>query len=93
MGDRVIRIQRVPENKVKALEVIADRNGYQNTQEMLRDLIDKLIVDDAIKLSHLDELLLSRTKQEANIMQAVNQVSKDASEIKELLILNSEEEI
>ncbi|QIL50614.1 hypothetical protein G7084_04385 [Weissella coleopterorum] len=49
---------------------------------MIRDLIDKLIIDDAIKLSHLDELLLSHTKQEANIMKAVNQISKDASEIK-----------
>ncbi|WP_419154761.1 hypothetical protein [Weissella minor] len=47
--DKTIRIQRVPSEQIKELELIADEQGFSSIQDLLRVQIELLIENRAVQ--------------------------------------------
>ncbi len=79
--EKTIRIQRVPSEQIKELELIADEAGFSSVQELLRAQIEQLIEKRAIEkldsltdeFNALQSTLVSGFDNMHNLIETLNQ--------------------
>jgi len=83
---KVLRIQHIPLDQYAKLSMIADKLGYRNEQELIRELIDNVISDDASRTLSLDRVMKEHDREFVEVHKSLNEIKEMMGRMMDVLI-------